>query len=313
MGRLATHLLEEIPKRYSTLVAGAQTAWDRISVELTNGAGLETALGSDVLPESLVEILTSEIATLVRHAELAAIGQIMDADAVPALGRLLDHTLKVSDITDVVTTNYDRLVEVHAARAGVSVDTMFYGHTLGRLNASRSHDELLRPRTVPGKASAMQLATWPHIRLAKPHGSLDWVSHHDQLLRSELEIPGTKQIIAPGGGKYRLGYEIPFDAHRNRANDAIDGASALLFLGYGFNDEHLQTHLRHKFPQVPVVIVAKELSANAKEYLALSDSAIGIEAGSTDDHCRVIRGSTTVYLDSPLWNLEDLVKEVLGI
>ena len=108
-----------------------------------------------------------------------------------------------------MTTNYDRLIEVQAARAGVSVDTGFYGHTLGRLDPQRSKGELLRREPSPGSPSKVRLKSWPHIRLSKPHGSLGWFRHRDELLRSDLPMPGLDQIIAPGGSKYRLGYESP--------------------------------------------------------------------------------------------------------
>lgn len=41
----------------------------------------------------------------------------------------------------------------------------------------------------------------------------------------------------------RQGYESPFDHHRSRANQEIDRAGRFLVLGYGFNDDHLETHL----------------------------------------------------------------------
>ena len=126
-------------------------------------------------------------------------------------------------------------------------------------------------------------------------------------------MPGARRIIAPGGNKYRLGYEAPFDVQRNRANQAIDRASTLLFVGYGFNDEHLQTHIRPRFPGVDAVIVSRNLTENAQKYLALNPTAIGIEAADDDSHCRVTQGPDVVEFDLPLWDLEHLTKEVLGI
>ena len=118
--------------------------------------------------------------------------------------------------------------------------------------------------------------------------------------------------MAPGGNKYRLGYEVPFDAHRTRANDSIDRASALLFIGYGFNDDHLQTHIVDRIPQVPTVIVSKDLTDPAREHLRLNSSAVGIESGANLNESHVIRGTSKISIDKALWDLEYLVKEVLA-
>ncbi|WP_193746858.1 SIR2 family protein, partial [Dietzia sp. UCD-THP] len=210
-----------------------------------------------------------------------------------------------------ITTNYDRLIEIHAAHANVRVDTMYYGHTIGRLDAHLSREELLKPETVAGKASSIQIRPRPHIRLAKPHGSLDWFSHDGRNYRSELPLPWAQQIIAPGGNKYRLGYEVPFDAQRTRANEAIANASALLFIGYGFNDEHLQTHLKRRFPDVPAVIISKSLTPNALEYLDMNSSAIGIEAAEDLASSLIRTDGKETEIDKALWQIDHLVEEVL--
>lgn len=190
---------------------------------------------------------------------------------------------------------------------------MFYGHTIGRLDDALSRDELLQRLPTAGRAARLTVRPRPHIRLSKPHGSLDWFSHNGECLRSDLALSGPQQIIAPGGNKYRLGYEVPFDAQRKRANEAIDKAAALLFIGYGFNDEHLQTHIRTRFSEVPSVVISRNLTPNAREYLNLNPAAVSIEMGDTADECRMMQGTESLDIPLPLWNLEDLVKEVLAI
>ena len=127
-----------------------------------------------------------------------------------------------------------------------------------------------------------------------------------------MDMPFLSLLVAPGGNKYRLGYEVPFDAHRSRANEAIDRASALLFIVYGFNDDHLQTHIVDRIAHVPTVIMSKELTDQAHGHLGLNSSAVGIEVGVDANVSRVIRGSNSITVDRPLWDLEYLVKEVLA-
>jgi hypothetical protein len=313
MGALAERLQRAIPAAIDELCPEGKSQWERISTELAAGAGLESALGEGNLADSLADCLTSVIASQVQEAETAAISQILSDSTVSAFGRLFAHILRTSDVADVITTNYDRLIEVHAARAAVRVDTMFYGHTVGRLNESLSRDELLQRQPFAGKSSRLTVRPRPHIRLSKPHGSLDWFSHNDECLRSDLALRGTRQIIAPGGNKYRLGYEVPFDAQRKRANEAIDNAAALLFIGYGFNDEHLQTHIRTRFAEVPSVVISRNLTDRARDYMNSNPAAVAIEMGATPETCLMTQGSELLEIPLPLWNLEDLAKEVLAI
>lgn len=314
MGELAEHLNDEVPARISVDDEFATKEWERISTSLAAGAGLESALGERPLPESLADVLTLVITDRVRNSEGAAIAEILQAENISAFGRLFDHILRSATHADVITTNYDRLIEVHAARAGVRVDSMYYGHTVGRMDAALSREELYEAHAPAGRPTrSVTVRTRPHIRLAKPHGSLDWFAHEGQYYRSDLAIPGSRQIIAPGGNKYRLGYEVPFDQQRNRANLAIDGAASLLTVGYGFNDEHLQTHLRSRFAQVPAVVLSQSLTSSARSYLSSNPSAMGIEAAENGAGCRILQGDDDLELDLPLWDLEHLVKEVLSI
>jgi len=313
MSALADHLQRTIVADAGTLCKEGASQWQRISTELAAGTGLESALGEGNLANSLADQLTSAIADHVKEFESTAISQILEDETISAFGRLFAHILRATDVADVITTNYDRLLEVHAARAGVRMDTMFYGHTIGRLNESLSRDELLQRQPTVGRAAKLTVRQRPHIRLSKPHGSLDWFSHNGECIRSDLALRGTQQIIAPGGNKYRLGYEVPFDAQRKRANEAIDDATALLFIGYGFNDEHLQTHLRTRFSEVPSVVISRDLTPSAREYMGLNSAAVSIEKGETPDSCRMTRGVKVFETPLPLWNLDDLVKEVLAI
>lgn len=312
MGELAEHLLTAVPER---VCQDDAPEWRRIAAALANGEGLESAIGEQPLSGSLADVLTTAITDRVRQSEEAAIAEILHAEQVSAFGRLFTHILRSAEHADVITTNYDRLIEVQAARAGVRVDSMFYGHTIGRMDAVLSREELYEPRGAPPgrsqRSAALRLR--PHIRLAKPHGSLDWFTHDGQYYRTDLPLPGSRQIIAPGGNKYRLGYEVPFDQQRNRANLAIDRAASVLTVGYGFNDSHLETHLRARFTHLPSVVVSRSLTPNALDYLASNPRAVGIEATNGGAGCRIVQGGEHLEISQPLWDLEHLVKEVLSI
>ncbi|WP_425273126.1 SIR2 family protein [Rathayibacter festucae] len=313
MSDLAQHLLETIPGKLPSEDQQSELEWTRIASALADQSALETALGVNPLPDALVDLLMTEVGIRVARSEGAAIANIFGSEISP-FGRLFAHILRSAQIVDVVTTNYDRLIEVQAARAGIRVDSMYYGHTVGRLNAELSRDELLMTGTSIVRSSrTVLLRPRPHIRLSKPHGSLDWFEQGGDYFRTDLAIPGSRQIIAPGGNKYRLGYEVPFDQQRQRANQAIDAAASLLTVGYGFNDEHLQTHLERKFSQVPAVVISRTLTENARAYLQSSSRAIGIEALGDGSRCVVSTADDSLEIDLPLWDLNHLAREVLSI
>lgn len=81
------------------------------------------------------------------------------------------------------------------------------------------------------------------MTVLKPHGCLSW---HERLGKP-YSIPNCTLddclIITPGLNKCRKGYSEPFDTHRSRANAAIDQAQRYVKIGYGFGDDHLETHL----------------------------------------------------------------------
>lgn len=311
MSALASHLVSTVPGGRS-VSAESRAAWQPISEALQAGVGLEQAMQDASVPEELADIVTAEICSAVGDAEATAIREFLASNEVPAFGRLFQHVLRTNDIAEVVTTNYDRLLEVAAARAQVRVDTMFTGHTIGRLDEALSREELLEGRPSRTRPGVAELRTRKHVRLAKPHGSLDWYMLHGEHLRSELAIDGPRRVVAPGGNKYRLGYEIPFDLQRKRANAAIDKASAMLFIGYGFNDDHLQTYIRPKFSEVPNVVMAHTLTTSAREFLALNPVSMGIES-AVDGGSTIIIGDATLTLPEPLWQVDVLLREILDV
>lgn len=99
---------------------------------------------------------------------------------------------------------------------------------------------------------------------------------------------------------------------RAKANSAIDDSESLLFVGYGFNDNHLQTHIEPKMRQVPSLIISRSLTPSALQYLSLNEDSIGIHMNENDSKCSLIQRSCgSLKIHSPIWNLDDMMKEVI--
>ena len=212
-----------------------------------------------------------------------------------------------------MTTNYDRLVEIAAEEAGLGVDTMFVGHFAGALNEKESRLSFCREVTLRGKT-----VKWGYrhrINVFKPHGSLDWYLREGEPVRYAGDLPSVRLIITPGLNKFRNGYESPFDRHRDRANAAIDRASRFLIIGYGFNDDHLETHLTPRIRSgVPTLLLTHTLSSNAMKLASECDNVVAIQralVGGTEGTSVFVNKKELQLADLALWELNTFVSEVL--
>ncbi len=258
MGALAIHLGSEIPK----LVSGAEAAqWAELAVEVA-AVGLEAALLRKPPSSALESAIVACSARFIAAAERQVVAAVFAGKQTLRLTRLLKHLLKPSGGIPIVTTNYDRLVEIAAEEAGLGADTLFVGGFAGALNETESSMSFCREVSLQGKIVRTRFQD--RAVVLKPHGSLDWYHRAGKPVRYGGELPLPPLIITPGLNKFRNGYDSPFDRHRERANGAIDRAARFLILGYGFNDDHLETHLKAKIASgTPTLLLTFELSPNA--------------------------------------------------
>jgi hypothetical protein len=89
-----------------------------------------------------------------------------------------------------------------------------------------------------------------------------------------------------------------------------------MFIGYGFNDDHLEQYLCPGFRLTkPSAIVTKDLSPNAVKVIENSQGTdvIALCAVSNTDFRTRILSSTgeDLIVDECLWNLEDFNKGVI--
>ena len=95
----------------------------------------------------------------------------------------------------------------------------------------------------------------------------------------------------------------------------IDNAARFLVLGYGFNDQQLETHLRPQLTKgLPAAILTKGLSNNAEEVIKASPSTIALseaEEGGKTGTLLTTPTNQVFYPDIALWDLGTLISEVL--
>jgi hypothetical protein len=226
----------------------------------------------------------------------------------------LKHLLKPASGIPIITTNYDRLIEFAAEQAGLGVDTMFVGNYCGYLNEKESQNSFLREVIFKG-GRRIQYRYHERLKLFKPHGSLDWYQSANGPLRHSGGVSMPRLIITPGINKFRNGYESPFDVHRDRANAAIDNASRFLAIGYGFNDDHLETHLRPLIKAgKPTLLLTHSISAKARELVKASQQFMSLEhhsVGAQEGTKASIGSDEFFYPSIRAWDLGSFIDEVL--
>ena len=307
MGALAKHLLKQVPARIDS---DSADNWKKISKALSSGIDLETALLSHAPTDQVEAAIVALTADLILADEAKVLGEVLNSGRSLRFTKLLKHMLKPGSAIPIITTNYDRLLEVAIECAGLGIDSLFTGHHIARHDPLGSRHSLCRGVTRRGSSVVREFCA--HAVVLKPHGSLDWFRKGTEPVRCTFPIDAPRLIITPGLNKFRGGYNQPFDAHRERANREIDNAQRFLILGYGFNDEHLQTHLEQQLMHgKPTLLITHSLSKKASEIIANCRLLTAIVSDPAGAGARVHHlGNAQFFPGANLWDLDTFVTEV---
>ena len=285
--------------------------WAKIAVALGVGKGLEAALLECAPSPTLETWIIQKTCALILPKEQEVIRSVLKGERTLRITTFLSKVLKPANGMPILTPNYDRLIEVGAEMAGFHVDTTAVGHYAGVFDFQRSCMGSCRGILQRGKA--LMLDHFPRAVVLKPHGSLDWYRHGKTALRSTIDLGLDRLIITPGLNKYRAGYDVPFDKHRELANNHINQSARLLIVGYGFNDDHLQTHLIPRIRNGTPTLILSRTASPAAQKLA-SESPQCFCFSKPDTHDGVLITSKGVSLDEngpDLWDLGVLTNELL--
>lgn len=309
MGALGHHLVTHIPASLSTEDI---KLWEEIH-PLIKGHGLEAALLKTAPTPSLEAAIVKSTGDFIAASEEKIIAEVFNKSKTLRLTKLIPHLLRPNAGIPIITTNYDRLAELACEEAGLGVDTMFCGHFAAQLDPEDSYWSFCRNVKLVGRNVRYKFA--PKANIFKPHGSLDWYHREGNPVRYAGTLPLPRLIITPGLNKFRSGYESPFDKHREKGNDAIDNARRFLIIGYGFNDDHLETHLTPRIKSgVKTVILTYALSPQARQIATENKNVIAAEFhhdGRNIGARITVNGAEIFYPGIDYWDLDGFVKGVL--
>lgn len=283
------------------------SAWALVKAALQRGNHLEQALEDNSLPTSLVSKVVRRTWDSIAADDYALFTSSIRGEVTFALGKLFAGLFQsTARNIDVITTNYDRVVEYAA-------DTEGYIHRNGFLPGYLRRAEGADSLTFrQGNNRARTVTVW------KVHGSLDWFSNHtgevlSLPLSSDLPDGLTPLIVTPGVSKYQRTHDEPFRTAIHGADRVLTSAGAIICLGYGFRDTHIHPKLvtRCRVHDVPILVAARRLTQEARNFINLNG---GSRYVALEDH----EEGTMVYCsDSPdgyliegekYWELSELNK-----
>jgi len=307
MPALATHLSSGA----GVLTETDATLWNQIKAVLDADEGLEAALLKHPPSDTLEVWIAKLTCELLMPKEREVMSAVLRGDRSLRLTTFLAKVLKPTNGLPILTPNYDRLIELACEMASFHVDTTAVGHYAGAFDHARSCMGSCRGITTRAKTTVLD--HFPRAIVLKPHGSFDWYQFGNDARRCSLDLDAERLMITPGINKYRAGYNSPFDKHRDLANDYIKQAGRLLVVGYGFNDDHLQTHLVKQIQDGTPTLILNQLASLKVEKLAEQSPRCVCLSKPTAwaGVAMVTKGHRFEHQGHDLWDLGVLAKELL--
>ncbi|OPG16959.1 SIR2 family protein [Ferroacidibacillus organovorans] len=316
MPELLTHLRQTIPDVFSGDTA-TLAQWASC-LELIDKHGFEGGLGRVHLSDNLLKAVIQEAVRLVRPSDQKfghslAIGERTEFPFARLLKHLVQSLSPSNQTLDVVTPNYDHLVEYACDLIQVSYQTGFQGGFIKRFDPTSFDEHYYIPGPpLKNRPSYRQV---PRVRLLKPHGSLYWRRFGSAVVETQIDIDsGESIIITPGSTKYEASLtDSVMNRHRELANQCILRAESVLVIGYGFNDDHLQTVLYDRIKDgMECLVLTKVLSEQGRQWIKSFPNMIALEQGENDSTTRwYARGSYGEW-DGRFWSLDYFVHSVIG-
>lgn len=262
MGELAVHLGASVLPD----VGEEAGAWTHVKAALKSGDHLEAALEKHALPDSLVRKVVRCTWDFIAADDYALLQSAITGQTTFPLTALLSGLFRsTSRNIDVITTNYDRVVE-YAADSGGFISRN--GFLPGYMRRADGAENLVFRQ---GQQNARTVTLW------KVHGSLDWFIDP---AGGVISLPLMKEppegliplIVTPGVSKYQRTHEEPFRSAIHGADRVLKSATAIICVGYGFRDSHIHPKLvtRCRIHDVPILVVARTLTPEARDFLKVN-------------------------------------------
>ena len=287
MWELGNHLKATLNPKYS-----CDYYWNSFTEDLENGQDLESALSNKTLKEEIIDDIKIETWKLISDKDFMLFDEVVFTKKELSIGRLIKKFYQTSSkCVNVLTTNYDRVIEYACDLEGLPIYNGYNGVYTKHFN------HVFQKRTA--------------VNVVKVHGSLDTFRdvHGETIgipLLRELRPGLTPEIITPGLSKYQYVLKGTIREMLHEADQLIDEANSFLCIGYGFNDEHIQEKIITKINQgTPIVVITKKLSDKAAHLInEKSKHSFIIEEGEEPDSSIIIVNGKIIELTGTFWSID---------
>ena len=302
--------------------------WNMVMESLQKGYDLETSLNR-VVDSTLLQKIMSATGRIISCIDREYALQISNCEvkwpATAFFKRLVD-TLPESDrVLHVLTPNYDTLFEHACDSVGILYTSGFFGGLERQINWSAVNRSMLQvQKVIRGRRLENDYKNRSHVRLYKVHGSLNLFFHRNTVVENNAwmwDAPdfSDRVMITPGLSKHEMLQNYRQELLKP-ADEAIDKSHRFLFLGYGFNDSHLEAYIKQKLitQACKGLIVTRDSNPRIESLLKQAQNLWLVCKTQEDsvDGTRVFNKQYSDWLVLPkrrLWDIETFTTEILGV
>lgn len=310
-----------------SLTGGQRNDWNGVEQELQNGSELESALDgvkdTDLL-KTITKITGDFIASVDREYACKISEGSVEWPATCFLKKLVDSLPEGDRVLHALTPNYDMLFEYACDFAGISYANGFSGGVQRKIDWNAVERSLLSPEQVPqGRRLKTVFKPRKHVRLYKVHGSLNYFFHRNDVIENNawMWCPpdfAERVMITPGLSKYETLQHYRQELLQS-ADAAITKATSFLFIGYGFNDTHLEEYIKRKLINQSChgLVITRDLNPRIESLLAESTN-LWLVCKSKDENSKGTRIFNRQHSDGlhlpakRLWDIQEFTTQILG-
>ena len=276
--------------------------------------------------DELTNRIVETTAKFVAYYDAKYAYQIISGSVEWPAGRLIKKLVETLPETDrqlhLATPNYDLLAEYSFVRDSIPYLTGFSGGFCRQFDWSEAKKTVrFTDKSLAKTKQPPRLVEKKHIRLHKPHGSLNTFDVESRMVECDGWIVNkpdgvTRAMITPGTAKYQRLHQ---DRSRLAEYDrAVSDHSSFLFLGFGFNDSQLVNNtFRHKLEQNQCsgLVITRDFSPQIGGWLNSCPNMWVVCKQETSDSTRVFNSKFDDWLlinDKELWRFDRFTQEFLG-
>ncbi len=324
MASLAEELIQKVGELCSS--AKQQEEWKAVESAIKSGADIESSLDNvtdEALSQHIIAVTSYFIASIDREYSFKITNREITWPAIDLLKKLVVALPEGDRALNILTPNYDMLLEYACDCADIPYTNGFTGGVERKLDWGCALRSMLRPERVMyrGKFHIIHKPD-KHIRLYKVHGSLNYFFHRNKFIENNSwmwDSPDFAQrvMITPGLSKYEVLQKYRQELIHT-ADEAISRENHFLFIGYGFNDKHLEEYIKRKLVQQACAGLIITLDSNPR-IQSLIEQANNLWLVCKDPGpakgtkiCNKQYTSPLLLPEQKLWDINQFTKEILG-